>query len=91
MLSKLVYLNLNNNKLTSVPRMTSLTGLTELDVASNRLAGTLPNEISKLTNLKVFNTQQNSLIGSLPAALGLLSQLASLHVETNLFTGSSDL
>lgn len=57
--------------------------VTELDLSSNDLNGTLPSEIGDFSNLTVLNLRFNLLNGSIPNTLGNLSNLITLKLEGN--------
>ncbi|KAL4652621.1 hypothetical protein ACB092_01G245100 [Castanea dentata] len=59
-----------------------------IDLANNKLIGTIPEEISSLTELKAFNLSRNLLTGIIPQKIGRLEQLESLDLSRNRFSGS---
>jgi hypothetical protein len=59
-----------------------------LDLATNRISGTLPTEIGRLTHLKKLLLHDNLMSGTLPSELGQLTALTHLYVQGNLFSGS---
>ncbi|CAL9147496.1 unnamed protein product [Musa hybrid cultivar] len=61
--------------------------VTQLDLGSQGLKGSISDKISLLTNLVSLNLSSNSLEGSLPSGLGLAS-LVSLDLSSNQLTGS---
>ena len=62
--------------------------VTELNLSSNKLSGTIPPALGELSNLTVLSLHTNALMGALPSALGELSNLTVLSLHTNNFTGS---
>ena len=62
--------------------------VTGLFLPGNRLAGTIPAQLSDLTQLDELDLAQNSLTGAIPAQLGDLSQLTGLNLSQNQLTGS---
>ncbi|XP_044491147.1 receptor-like protein 4 [Mangifera indica] len=61
--------------------------ISQIDLGSQGLKGTISDKISLLSNLVTLNLSSNSLGGALPAGLGQES-LARLDLSNNLFTGS---
>lgn len=67
--------------------------VSEIDLANNNLAGSLPAQLSNLTNLRVLNLMYaesavGGLTGSVPAGLGSLTQLRTLNLSGHQFTGT---
>ena len=62
--------------------------VTELELWSNNLVGTIPAELANLTQLQVLYLQDNELNGEIPAQLGNLTQLQELDLAENQLTGS---
>ncbi|KAG7345697.1 RHS repeat-associated core domain containing protein [Nitzschia inconspicua] len=58
----------------------------ELDLRSNGLTGTLPEEIAMLTDLTTLRLSENGITGSLPSSLSLLSRLEYLDLAANRLT-----
>ena len=52
--------------------------VTRLNLANNRLNGTLPTALEDLTNLTALSLNNNQLSGAIPAALGSLSSLTPI-------------
>ncbi|XP_044492014.1 receptor-like protein 4 [Mangifera indica] len=61
--------------------------ISQIDLGSQGLKGTISDKISLLSNLVTLNLSSNSLGGALPAELGQQS-LTRLDLSNNLFTGS---
>ena len=67
--------------------MAALVSLTALDVAGNKLTGSLPTAWSSLTALARLDVSGNLLTGSLPVGLGGLSALTEFGFCGNGFSG----
>ena len=61
--------------------------VTSIDLASNRLSGSVPLELSRLTQLQSLNLSANGLLGSIPAELGNLTSLTSINLSMNSLQG----
>ena len=62
--------------------------VTEIDLQSNNLTGSIPTSIGALPYLTSLDLQYNGLTGTLPTALGSLSNLVVLDVGENSLTGA---
>ena len=62
--------------------------VTQLELTSRSLSGSIPAELGDLENLTVLSIGDNSLSGSIPAELGDLSNLTRLTLSINSLTGS---
>ena len=62
--------------------------VTHLDLTSNGVSGTVPEEISQLTSLVHLLFWDNEITGSIPPGLGALRQLEILDFDWNRMTGS---
>ncbi|CAI5980155.1 unnamed protein product [Closterium sp. NIES-64] len=83
-----ITLSLQGNKLTAIPdSLGNLTQLRELNLARNKIAGTVPASLSKLQALNQLSMGSNQLFGSLPAGLSSLALLTLLDVSSNYLTG----
>jgi hypothetical protein len=60
----------------------------KLDLLSQDLAGTIPNDVGLWTGLTNFNVGNNQLIGSLPSSIGLWTGLTSFDAYDNQLVGS---
>ncbi|XP_021297340.1 LOW QUALITY PROTEIN: LRR receptor-like serine/threonine-protein kinase GSO2 [Herrania umbratica] len=58
-----------------------------IDLASNKLDGEIPDEITRLSELVVLNLSGNNLIGFIPENIGRLKQLESLDLSNNQLSG----
>lgn len=84
-LTKLEFLNLNNNQLTALPE--SIGQLTQLDglyLYNNQLTA-LPESIGQLTKIEFLNLYNNQLT-ALPESIGQLTRLQELILSHNQFT-----
>jgi hypothetical protein len=85
----LVSLDVEENQLTgpAFAAVTTNKTLAVYRISSNRLTGTIPNDIftANLTELWLAN---NEIIGTIPSALGLATDLTSLIVYQNRLTGT---
>jgi Leucine-rich repeat (LRR) protein len=57
--------------------------VTELDLSSNLLSGTIPASIGDLTALEILDLSWNGLIGPIPEEIGGLTGLVELNLEYN--------
>ncbi|RKZ36322.1 MAG: hypothetical protein DRQ49_18120, partial [Gammaproteobacteria bacterium] len=62
--------------------------LTEIDLNTNQMTGTIPIELGNLVNLTYLGLYFNQLTGTIPAELGNLSNLTKLHLYGNQLTGA---
>ena len=62
--------------------------VTNINLSSNNLVGTLPASIGTLTGLLSLNLHTNQLSGPVPESLGNLTNLLRLHLYENQFTGT---
>ncbi len=58
-----------------------------LELASNRLTGSIPKELGNLTNLEVLDLSRNTLAGTFPEGMGQLTKLEKLTLQNNSLTG----
>ena len=61
--------------------------VTELDLPSKSLTGSIPAELGTLFELTTLDLSGNSLTGEIPAELGLLENLVELSLSGNTLTG----
>ena len=61
--------------------------VTQIDLASESLTGTIPAALGRLYELTVLKLNGNSLTGSIPAELGWLYKLTELRLTGNSLTG----
>ncbi|KAF8104053.1 hypothetical protein N665_0181s0074 [Sinapis alba] len=59
-----------------------------LDLSSNELSGSIPDEIGDLLNIRSLNLSSNRLTGSIPDSISKLKRLESLDVSNNKLSGS---
>jgi Leucine-rich repeat (LRR) protein len=79
--------DLSGQSLTSVPKgLFSETEIEYLDLANNKLTGSLPAEVRLLQNLKVLDLSQNDFTG-VPAEIGQLVNLEVLNLSGNPISG----
>ena len=62
--------------------------VTEINLSSNQLRGTIPASISDLSDLRVLSMNGNTLSGSIPNTIGQLTELRTLSLFRNQLTGS---
>lgn len=71
------------------PTIAQLTSLTDLDISSNSIGGTLPSGIfQSLTNLVSLNIFSNRFSQTFPSTIGYLKALTYLSVALNKFNGN---
>ncbi|CAM8890415.1 unnamed protein product [Rhodiola kirilowii] len=63
--------------------------VTEINLQSSSVSGTLPSNINSLSQLRSLTIQKNSITGSLPT-LAKLSSLQNVYVDNNNFTSIPD-
>eukprot|EP00951_Prasinocladus_malaysianus_P018232 scaffold145019_cov28-Prasinocladus_malaysianus.AAC.1 len=88
---RVAHIKMGNRKLGGYipPRLGELQGLETLDLAYNRLQGSLPKELSALENLKTVYLHNNQhLQGPLPHVFSELHNLGDMNLSGNSFTGS---
>ena len=61
--------------------------VTQLNLSSRQLSGTIPAELGRLLNLRALLLDRNQLSGEIPKELGELSSLLSLGLQENQLTG----
>ena len=87
-LTALDSLVLTANRITgTIPSLTGLTRLTNLDLNNNHLTYTIPEDIGELTKLKSLMLYYNSLSGTIPSTIGNLGMLTMLEFDSNQLTG----
>ena len=64
-----------------------LTGLTRIDLDTNRLTGAIPSQLGDLSNLERLFLFDNDLSGAIPSELGRLKKLKRLDLDTNDLSG----
>ncbi len=64
------------------------THVIRLELAGNRLTGTLPASLDRLTELQALNLNDNEIEGTLPATIGRLKFLRTLMLGGNRFGGT---
>ncbi|OQU78815.1 hypothetical protein SORBI_3008G053000 [Sorghum bicolor] len=102
-LTKLEYLFLFDNKLTSVidaidfsvnrfggslpDSIGKIQMITHLNLSVNSFNGTIPNSLNKLTNLHILDLSHNNISGTIPEYLANFSILSSLDLSYNKLQG----
>ncbi len=61
--------------------------VSEVNLNSNNLVGTIPSSISALSELVGLRLYDNSLTGSIPTSIGTMSNLSVLYLSSNGLTG----
>ncbi len=61
--------------------------VTDLDLSSNNLTGSIPSELGSISNLDYLGLDYNQLSGSIPAELGNLTNLLNLYLNNNQLSG----
>ena len=88
-LSKLQTLDLSNNKITGLPAdLWSLGSLKSLNLSSNQISGSLPNNIGNFGLLERFDLSSNNFSGEIPETIGSLVSLRVLKFNRNGFEES---
>ncbi len=77
-----------NNLVGTLPDLTALTSLQELDLAGNALSGSITPTLGALTGLTMIDLSSNDLTGSIPVELGALVNLQELDLASNLLGGT---
>jgi len=62
--------------------------VTQIDLSSNNLEGSIPSSIGNLINLKFLTVEINHLSGSIPSSIGNLVNLSDLRLNSNQLSGS---
>jgi Leucine-rich repeat (LRR) protein len=62
--------------------------VSELDMSSNQLSGTIPPELGQLSNLEFISLFINQLSGTIPPELGQLNSLKYLWLQSNQLSGT---
>ena len=70
------------------PSIGQLTNLTSLDLNTNNLSGTLPDEIGNLTKLTWLNLSYNNFSGTIPASYSGLRNLENFDLKGNKLSGT---
>eukprot|EP00548_Thalassiothrix_antarctica_P005946 CAMPEP_0194147756 /NCGR_PEP_ID=MMETSP0152-20130528/27565_1 /TAXON_ID=1049557 /ORGANISM="Thalassiothrix antarctica, Strain L6-D1" /LENGTH=1116 /DNA_ID=CAMNT_0038848801 /DNA_START=119 /DNA_END=3469 /DNA_ORIENTATION=- len=78
---------LDSTIVSSIVGIGNARSLTELNLRSIKLTGTLPSELSNLNNLEKLTLSNNNLNGPLPAWLSKLNKLTTLMLENNQISG----
>ncbi|KAJ0768824.1 putative protein kinase RLK-Pelle-LRR-XI-1 family [Helianthus annuus] len=87
-LTHLKYLILDKNQLTGpIPPFGSMVNLTVLDLSTNQLNASIPNQIGNLQSLDTLNLGDNNFDGPIPLSFGNLSHLRFLNLGMNFISG----
>lgn len=87
-LTKLVQLEISKNpNLNSIPNLSGLTNLEQLNISWIPFGGSMPSWIGDLTSLKIFAAMYNNW-EDLPASLANLTNLEILSIDGNKLSGS---
>lgn len=62
--------------------------VSSINLSSNNLTGTIPDEIGNLEALWILNVPYNQLTGEIPASIGKLTRLRGLYLYRNQLTGN---
>ena len=62
--------------------------VTRLSLSSNRLTGSMPQQLGNLDKLERLVLSNNQLTGTIPAELGMLTNLQTLYLDNNQLTGT---
>ena len=91
-LPNLLYLNLQENKLTdNIPSsLSSIVDLSYLNLSYNDFNGSIDASLAQLTQLKTLKVNDNNLSGDLPSELANLSLLVELSLGGNYFNSLPD-
>ncbi|KAL3925428.1 MAG: hypothetical protein SGILL_000414 [Bacillariaceae sp.] len=84
--TKLEVLSLDSTKLSSLNGIGAGLSLVEVDVRFNRLAGSIPEDLSSLTNLEIFAASMNGFSGTVPS-FSSLRKLNTLRLGDNNLSG----
>ncbi|PON92271.1 Tyrosine-protein kinase [Trema orientale] len=88
-LTKLQNLDLSNNKITGLPAdLWSLGTLKSLNLSSNQISGSLPNNIGNFGLLERLDISSNNFSGAIPETIGSLVSLQILKLGRNGFDQS---
>jgi hypothetical protein len=68
-------------------QLSSLSGLTTLDLSNNYLYSTIPSQLSSLSELTTLDLSYNTLTSTIPSQLSSLSGLTTLDLSNNTLTG----
>ncbi|VAI45621.1 unnamed protein product [Triticum turgidum subsp. durum] len=86
---KLQYLYMFANSFTGeISSSVTAVNLVELDVSSNNLTGTIPDDFGRLINLTMLFLYTNQLHGSIPPSIGLLPNLSDIRLFEDMLSGS---
>lgn len=78
---------LDSTGLKSLEGVGQARGLVELNVRSNELKGSIPDEVQRLVHLEMLEVSNNTLSGPLPSWLGKLPVLETFIASNNQFNG----
>jgi hypothetical protein len=85
----LTTLNLDRNAMSGpIPSLNGLGALRELNLSSNKFAGTIPSDVGSLQALTSLELRMNELLGEVPTSVYTLTKLISLDLGQNAIKGT---